>query len=727
MAVLPDPAGSQALLVGVASYTTLEQLPAVANNLTGLRAALTDLAIWGLPAKNCTVQAQPESADAVLDTLQRVASSATDTLVVYFAGHGLVDPMNDEELYLALPGSDKERAYRTALPYSWVRREMQASRVRRKVVILDCCYSGRAIGRWMGDGQAVLADLLEIDGTCVLTATARTRKALALPNERFTAFTGELIAILDEGIPGGPELLDMATIYRYLTIRLRAKSLPVPQHGQMDHGGNIAIGRNRTIAQPFTLTQHPDQGETSGPGQGLRTQQPPGLRPSAVRGRKGDGFATRSSLTSGRKSISPPGESLPVANASGRAGLPMAAKPDTVPLQRNDGRSPIAPSVAPTGPQRFAKAGPALAPPFRVTADAGSPGTVSRPRRGPAKGLMLVASGVVAVSLIVIAALHSLGSGPSPTGSVSLYSSDSYGFSNPDSIAVDGHSVWVANLGGSVAELNADNGNLLRTLSNRRYGFSSPEGIAADGNHIWVTNLGGGANGHGSVTELNARDGSLVRTLSGGSYGFNGPWGIATDGTDVWVANYGHPGVGNSVTELNASNGTLIRTLHGFKYPFSVAVGGPHVWVANGNSVTELNASNGSLVRTLSGHRYRFSGIQAIAADGTHLWAASYGGGAGGNGSVTEVNASNGAVAHILSDASYSFNHPQGITSDGTHVWVAANGESVAELNASNGSLVRILSGGSYGFSNPWSIAVNGTHVWVANHQGNSVTEFPTG
>jgi len=272
MAVLPDPAASRAILVGAAKYATLEGLPAVENNLTGLQAVLTDPVIWGLPAGNCTVLRQPGSAQTVLDTLQQVAASATDTLLVYFAGHGLIDPGNDDELYLALPGSDRERAYRTAVPYSWVRREIQAAHVRRKVVILDCCYSGRALGRWMGDGQADLADRLEIDGTCVLTATARTRRALAPPGERFTAFTGELIAIIAGGIPDGPELLDMDILYGHLTTRLRAKSLPLPQRGQLDRGGDIALARNQAPTAPAPpaaggLSNNP---APSGQGQGGR-------------------------------------------------------------------------------------------------------------------------------------------------------------------------------------------------------------------------------------------------------------------------------------------------------------------------------------------------------------------------------------------------------------------------------------------------------------------------
>jgi tetratricopeptide (TPR) repeat protein len=242
--MLSNPSASRALLVGAAEYATLNELPAVANNLRGLQSALTDPAIWGLPPENCRILSQPDSADTVLNALQQVGDAATDTLIFYYAGHGLIDPGNDDDLHLALPGSDLERAFRTAVPYSWVRREIQAARVRRKVVILDCCYSGRALGKWMS-GEVGVGDRLDIDGTCVLTATARTRRALARPGEHFTVFTGELIDVLTRGVPDGPDLLDMDTLYQHLTMRLRAKSLPLPQRGQLDHGGAIVLARNQ--------------------------------------------------------------------------------------------------------------------------------------------------------------------------------------------------------------------------------------------------------------------------------------------------------------------------------------------------------------------------------------------------------------------------------------------------------------------------------------------------
>lgn len=108
--VLSDPKRSQAVLVGVHHYSGLENLPAVAANLEGLRRALTDPAVWGLPREACTVIPQPGSVGEVLDAVREKARLAEDTLVVYYAGHGLTDPFTDE-LYLGLPDSDPDREY----------------------------------------------------------------------------------------------------------------------------------------------------------------------------------------------------------------------------------------------------------------------------------------------------------------------------------------------------------------------------------------------------------------------------------------------------------------------------------------------------------------------------------------------------------------------------------------------------------------------------------------
>ncbi|MFG2820038.1 caspase domain-containing protein [Kitasatospora sp. NPDC048365] len=245
MTVLADPGRSAAVLIGVHDFVHLDALPAVEENLLGLRRVLTDPAVWGLSDEACAVISQPTAAREVLNAVREKAREATDTLLVYYAGHGVTDDYS-EELYLALPDTDREDA---ALRFEFLRRAVDSSsRARRRVVILDCCYSGRAMVGAMGAAQQ-FADLAEVEGTVVLTASAATRPALAPPGERYTAFTGELIDVLERGLADGPRLLDMETLYRCLHTRLGAKSRPLPQQRNRNTGGLIAIARNRAAAE----------------------------------------------------------------------------------------------------------------------------------------------------------------------------------------------------------------------------------------------------------------------------------------------------------------------------------------------------------------------------------------------------------------------------------------------------------------------------------------------
>lgn len=263
MSVLPDPGASRAVLVGTGRYAHLEQLPAVSNNLQALASLLCGPLSLQLPAQHVTVVEDPVAAHTVVGAVRQAAAEATDTLVVYFAGHGLVDAQ--DQLSLALPHTEFGRV-ETGLPYDWLRQVfLLDSRAERHVVILDCCYSGLALGR-MGAGSP-LADQAAVEGSFLLAAAAETRTALAPVGQTYTAFTGALLDTLRRGIPGGPVLLDLAAVYRHVRVMLEARGHPVPQARDRNSGAQVALGRNHAAlpAAPVPATPGEGAGERSWP------------------------------------------------------------------------------------------------------------------------------------------------------------------------------------------------------------------------------------------------------------------------------------------------------------------------------------------------------------------------------------------------------------------------------------------------------------------------------
>lgn len=239
---LPDPVRSRAVIIGVDAYLHLRALPSVADTVHDLAALLRNHEVWGLNADHCKVLLNPQSPQMVLDTIQDTASEAEDAFVVYFAGHGLVSPSGD--LYLALPTSEAGRLH-WAVSYEDVRRVLVEDCVApSKVTILDCCYSGRALVGHMG-APVEVATRVAVEGTYVMTSSSETKLSWAPEGEKYTAFSGELITALEQGIPGGPELLDMETLFWHVRGELAARSLPAPQQRARNAGHYIALAHNR--------------------------------------------------------------------------------------------------------------------------------------------------------------------------------------------------------------------------------------------------------------------------------------------------------------------------------------------------------------------------------------------------------------------------------------------------------------------------------------------------
>ncbi|MGW7597908.1 caspase, EACC1-associated type [Streptomyces antimycoticus] len=323
MAVLPDPAATRAVLIGTSGYAHLEQIPAVATNLSALAAALCAPGSWGLAPEHCTVVEDPATAVEVLEAVRTAAEEATDTLLVYFAGHGLVEPRRGE-LFLGLTGSIQHRSY-TGLPYGTLRDVVLDGRAARQVMLLDCCFSGRVLGFMSAASAEAVIDQVEIEGTYLLASVPDTSFALAPPGEHHTAFTGELLRLLRQGVPGGPELLDLDTVYAQVYAALRAKGRPLPQKRDRNTAGGLALARNAAWAPPGFGPPPPPYDHEPTPPTFMGTPTPP-YEPGAA-----------------------PADHEPAASAPGPAPLPAVppmptwspmALPSPAPLPAPGGASP---------------------------------------------------------------------------------------------------------------------------------------------------------------------------------------------------------------------------------------------------------------------------------------------------------------------------------------------------------------------------------------------------
>lgn len=246
MTRLPDPELSRAWLVGTSTHVVepeLPELPSVANNLPDLAGVFTDPRWWGLPAENCVILPDPKRPIEVIKSLRQTAKAAQDTLLIYFSGHGLLG--HDGGLFLALNETTNDRALLkyTALAVDDIHSAMRDSSAKNKILILDCCYSGRAIAA-MSDTQSAVTAALSIRGAVTLTAAPATKVAIAPPGLRNTAFTGVLLTVLREGLADGPELLTMDVIYEQLRSQLSADRYPLPQMQSINTGSRLPLVRN---------------------------------------------------------------------------------------------------------------------------------------------------------------------------------------------------------------------------------------------------------------------------------------------------------------------------------------------------------------------------------------------------------------------------------------------------------------------------------------------------
>lgn len=324
-----DPAESACVIIGVDRYANLPPLPGVRNNLKALKAALTDRTIGGMPRRNCRIVSNPRTITGALKPIEEAVRAARDTLIVYYAGHGFLDS-RQEGLYLTLPGTEPGKVH-SGIPYTWLRSALGTrTPPKRRIIILDCCYSGSVIkgmsagtmGGTMSTvaatqqassrlGEALFEGMDSLEGVSyLLTSTPWNVEALAPEGEEHTAFTGEFLRVLREGIPApspGPppapapgstatataaappphDHLSLEVIYREVRRALREKNRPLPQQQAQNGIEKLPFVRNRA-ARPAPPADQAGQSDETGRS-GRPGQPGPASSGASAAGTRADG------------------------------------------------------------------------------------------------------------------------------------------------------------------------------------------------------------------------------------------------------------------------------------------------------------------------------------------------------------------------------------------------------------------------------------------------------
>ncbi|MGH3900249.1 MAG: caspase, EACC1-associated type [Pseudonocardiaceae bacterium] len=257
-------AGVRILLVGTGEHTAgseLADLPAVSATVTEL--ATTVVQRCGAQPAQVRTLLDPASPLVFGRELTAAAAQAEDVLVVCYLGHGLLDAHG--ELYLATQATDHLRdglGY-TALPYAALREELTKSRARSVIVLLDCCFSGRATGSpYPADLDGFAAT--RSPGGYLLASAAPEELALAPVGERYTAFTGELIRLLHDGDPAGPRELTLDHLYRCLDRALPEQGRPRPRRYAAGRTGELVVAPNPAFQPPVLSRSRPREQAPAG-------------------------------------------------------------------------------------------------------------------------------------------------------------------------------------------------------------------------------------------------------------------------------------------------------------------------------------------------------------------------------------------------------------------------------------------------------------------------------
>src|SRR5262245_40857154 len=144
-----------ALVIGVGEYLRAERVETLhfaAHDAIALADTLSDPNLCAFPPEQVTLLTNAEARrDEIVQRLSRwlpERARGTELVVIYFAGHGVVQSLGRrEEGYLLPYDADPDDVVTRGVAMGDIARWIDGLETRAVVVCLDCCHAGKVLGQ----------------------------------------------------------------------------------------------------------------------------------------------------------------------------------------------------------------------------------------------------------------------------------------------------------------------------------------------------------------------------------------------------------------------------------------------------------------------------------------------------------------------------------------------------------------------------------------------------
>ncbi|WP_406468500.1 PQQ-binding-like beta-propeller repeat protein [Streptomyces sp. NBC_01594] len=247
----------RALLIGVADYENdsgFSPLKAPLNDVHLLREVLEDPELGAFHSVSVLMNpSQRELSVEIANFLE--AAELDDTVLLYFSGHGKF-PQRADQAYLAARDTWQKLMNGTGVSASFVRHQLEQCLARARVVILDCCSSGKFARGMLSKSGTVEHDVSREhfgEGTWVLSAGTGVEEAYEYRDSETGLHVSHFTKGIIEGIRTGQadrdqdgrvsvkDLYDFARAWTRKEVKKTKKKKQMPTLTQVETVGDVII------------------------------------------------------------------------------------------------------------------------------------------------------------------------------------------------------------------------------------------------------------------------------------------------------------------------------------------------------------------------------------------------------------------------------------------------------------------------------------------------------